>query len=544
MSRVSILRQDDFTGGLNLRADQFQLTNNESPRLLNVEIDPRGGIFSRGAMRRINNVNIAAHWNPRSIEPFYADTDYLMVSTGRSGATNGNVLWTSSTTFNPLNISVTATGGASFAPWGSTLYMVGGVDTANAAKWDGTTETNLTANGGLVWQNDYQTPVGGHMPRADHCIVHAGKLFVANTYEDGVYYPNRVRWSHPNSPENWAELDRIDVTTGGDGITAIASFNGQLLIFKPHAVYALFGFDSDSFQVVEISRTVGASFPHCVATTEYGVYFFSYPDGLFFYNGQTMRDVFESIRPAITEGFVNTGASDEVYVSYINRRIWVSLPYDEQTTVSYPSVSFVLDPSIRANSSSSGSWTMFATADDRGVGPGCSWVRANSTTLHVAAHPTQAQMLSVDIYEQEQDNITGADISFESRYRTRWIDAGSYSQKKMFRRPDLVVKQVENDMNISVEIYGDYEEAEGSEIKSFTVFVPASSGGFVWGSSKWGESNWGSANSGSQVIGGRTIGLARSVQLEFSNVVAGFPQSQKWGISSYTLKYVPRKVKS
>ena len=43
MPQVVVERYDDFTGGLNLRADQFQLSKNESPDMLNVEIDPRGG---------------------------------------------------------------------------------------------------------------------------------------------------------------------------------------------------------------------------------------------------------------------------------------------------------------------------------------------------------------------------------------------------------------------------------------------------------------------------------------------------------------------
>ena len=48
MAALQIFEQQDFTGGLNLRADQFQLADNESPRMLNVEIDPRGGVFARG----------------------------------------------------------------------------------------------------------------------------------------------------------------------------------------------------------------------------------------------------------------------------------------------------------------------------------------------------------------------------------------------------------------------------------------------------------------------------------------------------------------
>lgn len=550
MSRINVLRQDDFTGGLNLRADQFQLAGNESPKMLNIEIDPRGGVFSRGAMRRINTNNISAHWSPRSCSPFYGSSNYLMMTTGKDISGNGNVFWSLGGDFTPLSVSVTAEAGASMAAWGTKLYIAPGRDTANGVRWDGTTETNLTANGGLVWQNDYDLAIGGHMPRANLAIVHAGKLFVANTFE-GSAQPNRLRWSHPNKPEDWAELDRIDVTTGGEGITGLASFNGQLLIFKPHAVFALFGFDSDSFQVVEVSRTVGVLRSHSVATTEYGVYFFSYPDGLFFYDGQRMTDVFEHIRPAIVNGFVPPVAAEETYVSYINRRIWVSLPYSETSTVTTPSAAFVLDPSIRGRAG--GSWVMFSVGDGtasytdsnrHSVAAGCSWIRDDGTVRHVAPHATQAQMLSVDRYDQNEDNVTGTSRPFESSYRTRWLDAGSYSQKKMFRRPDLIVKQVATPISINVEIYGDYEEAEGSEVKSYTVSVPGSSSGFTWGVSKWLEASWGSANTGSQIMTGRNIGLARSVQLEFSNVVTNVPQSQKWGLNSYTLKYIPRRVKS
>ena len=37
----------DFSGGLNLRSDQFNLAPSESPAMLNVDVDPRGGIKMR-----------------------------------------------------------------------------------------------------------------------------------------------------------------------------------------------------------------------------------------------------------------------------------------------------------------------------------------------------------------------------------------------------------------------------------------------------------------------------------------------------------------
>ena len=51
----------DFTGGLNLRADQFNLARNESPALLNVDVDPRGGVSRRDAIDVVNTTALGGH---------------------------------------------------------------------------------------------------------------------------------------------------------------------------------------------------------------------------------------------------------------------------------------------------------------------------------------------------------------------------------------------------------------------------------------------------------------------------------------------------
>ena len=51
--------KSDFTGGLNFRADQFNLLENESPAMLNVEVDPRGGVRRRDAVTKVNSTALA-----------------------------------------------------------------------------------------------------------------------------------------------------------------------------------------------------------------------------------------------------------------------------------------------------------------------------------------------------------------------------------------------------------------------------------------------------------------------------------------------------
>lgn len=536
MAAIRVLRQDDFTGGLNLRADQFQLAPNESPRMLNVEIDPRGGVFQRGAMRDIARDIMASGWQPEGLHPFYAEDHYLMLTTGKVGATNGKVLYSTGSSFSDLSVPVSERHGASFASWGDDLYIATGIDTVSY-RWSTQPTLTLTAltASGPTWQNSYTSGLSGvHMPKAKHAVTHAGKLFVANTYENSVHQGDRIRWSHPNSPGNWAENDYIDINTGSSGITGLAVFAGHLIVFKQNAVFAIFGYDSDTFQVVEISRTLGVVTPHSIAVTERGVYFFSYPDGLMFYDGEKITDVFEPIRPAIESGYISSAPIDGVYVNYINRRIWVSVPYSESGTPTSPTTVFVYDPSIGRD----GSWLQFSTFDDKGAAGGCTFVTTEGSTVHVAVHPTLPVVMEVDIYGNSYDRVDGStNNQFTSRYRTRWLDAGSYSEKKMFRRPDVVAKQSPVPSAIEVKIYGDYEEADNGEIKRYTIDIPASGNGMVWGFSDWAEF-WGAPNPGSQVVTGRSIGLARSIQLEF----VGTP-GVTWGVSSYTLKYNPRRIK-
>jgi hypothetical protein len=535
MSNMRVFRQDDFTGGLNLRADQFQLAPNESPRMLNVEIDPRGGIFSRGAMRSINSTPVTANWSPKVLKQFSGtNNNYVMLGTGLVGTTNGGVFHSQGSNFTDLSVPVSSRTGPSFAPWGGDLYISTGWAT-DSVVWNGTTKTTLTASG-PTWQNSYTTPdiVNKYIPSAKHSVTHAGKIFVANTKEDGVERPNIIRWSHPNNPTNWAADDFIEINDGGSEIRALTVFAGHLVVFKPNGVYAIFGYDSDTFQVVEVSRSVGCPAPQAVATTERGVYFFSYPDGLMLYNGERVIDLFEPIRPALVAGDINPLAVDEIHVNYVNRRVWVSVPYDVDSIVEYPSVAFVYDPTV----SQRGAWLMFSSFDGYGAAGGCTFVEGNGATRHVVAHPSQPYVLQVDLYNQPFDNVDGENNQFNSRYRTRWVDGGSYSQKKMFRRPDIIAKQNVSDSVIGVRAFANFEEADLGGIRNYNISVPASGSGMIWDSALWGDVAWGAANTGSQIVTGRSIGLANCIQLEFTG-----PTGQPWGINSFTLKYNPRRVK-
>ncbi len=535
MSAVSVERYDDFTGGLNLRADQFQLARNESPDMLNVEIDPRGGLFTRGAMREINTTAVSGSWTPQKLFAFQGETPTIMLSTQskiyKSTGTNFTTLQYSAGN----DVAPTTGHGGCFAQWGKTLYLAMGTAGNGGYRWAtaDTYATALTASGvnPNPWQA-YNTPTGGKLPTAEHLAVHANKLFAANTTENAIRYPNRVRWSHENLPEDWMQDDYIDFEGGSDGVTAIAPINGQLVVFKSSSIYVVYGYDSTDFQVVELTSQLGAVSHEHVAVAENGVYFYSHQRGLYFYNGTQVVDLTDNLKGMFDQGYVNNSEIDNIHLSYINRRVWLSLPYSKTTSVNYPSVCFVYDPSIGR-----GAWVAHSIADGYAPIGGCNFRKSDGSYMYLMIHPNIPRVLQVDVYSEEKDLLAGVETGFSSYYRTGWVDGRMYSMKKMFRRPDVVVKQVDSARTINVKVFHNFEEADGNERKSFNISLGPSASGMLWGEGRWGVGYWGVAAAGAQVLRGSNLGLARSVQLLFTGPVGFF-----WGIDSIAYKFNTRKV--
>jgi hypothetical protein len=535
MAQLQIYQQQDFTGGLNFRADQFQLADNESPKMLNVEIDPRGGIFSRGGYERINTTAVGGTWAPWQLHWFTGATPRLMLvnSTKVLHSTGGNF----TTLQSAVGVDVTVSGddGACLVNWGDKLYIGAGQDAANGYRWQ-TTDTYATALTALSttnWSNNYNSPTGNVFPKCEHLCVHANKMFAANLTISGTNYPNRVHWSHEDQPEDWAETDYVEIAAGGTGIRGMAVVAGALVIFKPQAIFVLYGYDSGDFRLAQLSSKLGAVSHRGMAVADTGVYFFSNPEGLFFFDGSRLIDVFDPIRPAVDTGQLNTAAPSAITLSWVNKKLWMSAPYDPETTVTTPKVNFVFDPSIGR----AGAWTMFQSSDGYGLISGCDYTDSSETNLYYMIHPNQPRVLRVDKYTVDVDNITGTTANFTSYYKTKWFDGGSFMQKKMFRRPDFVVKEPSVQSAINVKVYHDYEDGTGNERRAYDLTVTPPAAGLVWGTDLWGD-EWGSGLSTSAVVTGKNLGLARAVQIQLTG-----PAGQSWGINSIGYKYQGRRIK-
>jgi hypothetical protein len=548
MSNIQIFEQKDFTGGLNLRSDQYQLANNESPEMFNVEVDPRGGVFSRGGMQRINTTNVSGTWAPHRLFAFYGETNRLVLNNNNKISYLNGTVFTNIQDSSSVDIVTSNEHGVGCASWGSLLYMVCGVaGTAATAGyyWTGTgTATTLTASGTAphAWQTSV-SPSHYKIPQAEYIAEHANRMFVAHTVEAGVNHPNRLRWSIADYPNNWQEADYIDIEGGGAHITGICVVNGGLVIFKEYAIYYLYGYDTSDFRVVQISNDIGCYSPSSFAVTQQGVFFYSNRKGVYLFDGTNLQNIFEPLRPAYDLGYINTGLPEKVSLSWMGRRLWVSLPYDSSSNVAIrETINLVYDPSM-------GSYTMFSTADGYGVRGGVDFRTSTGEEIRVAIHPNVPCVLEVDKYDLYFDyiNVDGTISGFSTVYRTKWFDGGSYLQRKMFRRPDLVMRETEANQTVNVKVFHDYQEAVGSQKREFDISLLSTSIGMLWDTNNWtlegaGEDQYSSVWS-NDVLGGsiqklQNLGLAKTIQLRFSG-----EQKKPWGFNSIGYKWVPRRVK-
>lgn len=552
---IKSIRTDDFTGGLNYDANAFSLDNNETNDALNVDFNPKGGVSTRWGFKRLNTtaiggggagsvaVNRLFPWNNTSRRLLVSTSTaiYAYPSTSTAGALDN------------LSITHNATYGAGFATWDdrstNVVYVSCGFGNAGR-KISGTTVTSLTSSGTGAWQNDLTNPNGTHMPRAQMVVAHAERLWVANTSESSVEYPNRVRFSHPLFPESWREDDYIDVVAGGPKITGIVAFNGVLVIFKDKAVFALYGFNEETFQLVDISRSVGAVAPNCIAQTERGIYFFSNPEGVFFYDGTSLKDVFEPIRPLLIDSEISEQAVQGMSMGYANRRLYLSLPagqdvvdilafdssveeydkaernYDGGTRAALPTRTFVYDETV-----GNGCWTAYQTSDGFGLVCPVDFLQQDSSILHVAAHPYQPYLLTIDVRENgSADNITGTDVAFESYWTTKWQDAKNVGAKKFWRRPEFIFRREVDVASVRVDVYQDWDSF--TPIKYF-MLTPPEADPNVGNWQSWGEPEFGASH-----LFADSLGLARSVRLKISN-----NSTSPWAVYSIVYRFNPRKNK-
>lgn len=576
VNRREPLNLMDWTGGLNLRRNQFQLADNESPDMFNVNIDPRGGFFSRMGWERWNVVDIVDPavelWKPRNAAVINeAGSDQIIYVVNNSkiySAADDKV-------FSQLSgvVASATPHGADFAPWGDSMYIACGMFNTPYRRFQDDPPQALSQA-----FSEVESPVSNVMPKAEFVAGHAGYLFCAVTSESGQNYFARVRWSHPGKPDSWRASDYIDIDSGGGKITGIMSFRDHLLIFKTNSLWALYGYDEESWQLIKVSIACGCPCITAATRSETAVYFFSASDkgGIYGYSGETPTYISENLRPA----FEAITAFENVFVSWAGRRLWVGVPWAKDVgALADVTSAFVFNPDI-----GDGAWTMYGSSvGSVSVVLDGSDVNAKYPLAALWSAETAA-MVILDRIEDSYDAIlepsvlgtsdggylstsAGQDIGitgrdppgepFQSYYRTRWLHAGWPDRKKSWKRPTFIVREVPFDMDLIVESFRDYNEtqvhrtrtlhlvAKGNQYWTETGYAEANVGGFDWTEGGKDDptgtgADWGPQQQGSNLVRSGSMGLARAIQMR----VRPAPNTlRKWGVDGIVAKIVMRRFR-
>jgi len=523
---------ESFSGGLNFRTDQFNLQPNESPDLLNVDVDPRGGVKLRNGVAAINTSALGA--NVEGVASFFTDggTSQIIANHGTA------VVYSTGSNFSAMSGQAARTAGSRL--YGMTMnnifYGVSG-DKASF-KWAGSgsgSDRGTTLDGS-----------DGNFPIAQYVTFWNNFAWTAKTYESSTYHNSRVRWSNANQAEKWTNTDYVDIDIGerGDVITGMVPLADRLLVFKNNSVHALYGFDSDSFQLITLSRDVGSIALSSPVSTPYGVFFWHDRAGVYLYNGQQFINVFEKLRPAIDNGRISFTTPPQL--AWYDNRLYVSvdmLQYYKSGTQATKRHVFVYDPSIE-------SWSL---------------TDIDAATLHVHAPPGGQPILlgacdstsSPDheghVIKMEQSNPTDAydgstATHMDSHFTTPWMSGKNPVVQKRWGRPQVVMDAAAS-LTMAVEVYTDYDKA--SSRKTVDINIDGRGSSSVWDTARWGNADgsehtspvgvWGaeSANSITDIVRVQSLGNAKSVALKIN----GPSQSNSWEINGIMFTYKPRRLR-
>lgn len=511
--QFNVVFYSDFTGGLNNRSSRQDLQLNETPDCLDVSFNARGGFASR---RGVRTTTTQASLSGGYIGgQFSAGTEVLW------GIDNAGALWTytaggtftSVVTALPADMTRVVTGSV----WGDKLYFVNWLNAGSLLMryWNGTAFTTL----GNVVNNNYSAPTGGNAPLARLSATHQGHMFWADTVESSVRYRSRVRWSHPLQPEDFAAADYFDINPDDqtDQVTALVPFKDFLLVFKRKGVFAIYGYDRDSFVVQRVSVGAGAASAGCVTVNAGVCYWWSLDGNVYAFNGRGVVPIGDRISNVVVDGSVAQN-SDLNRVAWVDNQLFVSLVLNAGGRVL-----FMYDPQV----GKAGAWTKWSFAPTSMF-----WWRSTGTVngLYMTLE-SKGGLFDMASSVQEQDSILGVTSPIAAYYKTAWFTDKDAGLRKKWRRPHITVA-CGDPATLNIHVYHDFMES--TTVKQHQIALTTSGvGNMVWGTGLWDTATWQGSDPSYEFDRTPSLGKSHAVQLKFFVT----DHATKWWIDSVTLPY-------
>ncbi|MFW6288028.1 MAG: hypothetical protein ACOC2J_04685 [bacterium] len=304
MPNNEVFRINDFSGGLNEIGNQVEIGDNQTPSCQNCVFDEMGALVKRKGYKSILDTEIDAD----KIDGIYLfhkkdGARYMIVAAegslyevDESDGTTSILEYDGGGDVDDLN----DTSEVSFTTWGNTCYISTGHD--DLLEFDGdVVKTNSDA------------------PRGTLITNHQNIIFISGNKNN----PSELYYSELGTGD-FSDYSTIKVSTDdGDHINNIIKQQNNLVIFKTNSIHALYGSSEFNFELREVQPNVGTISPRSVVNIMNRL-FFLYRDGVYVFDGTSIKMVSEMITPSIKK-IVNpqeTAAawdSQRYYLAYSDR---------------------------------------------------------------------------------------------------------------------------------------------------------------------------------------------------------------------------------
>lgn len=290
----------DMGGGLNVRKSPLELDPNESPYLLNVQLNGGQGAIKTRQRDSAGVTNVGTGTSGTrfiSIAPIYTDSNRFWMQTAdgwiilfdrSSGEVAGSSLGAGGTTM--LSYAIGPESGGQ-----GPLYMVNQAAVARYA---------TSAGAHNPW-----TASAGTLPSEAKLLLYSNnRMWAANMGAYGALTDpeSSLVWSELGDPRNWPAANVVSFDPhDGDQIRAIVPLGQNLLVFKQRKAWLIYDLDTGANRRigVEVGQLVSAE--RTVVETPHGVVFIDPDRGVCVTDGYKVDFIGEAIQPQLRENQVD-----------------------------------------------------------------------------------------------------------------------------------------------------------------------------------------------------------------------------------------------
>lgn len=288
-------------------------------------------------------------------------------------------------------------------------------------------------------------------PRANSLAVKDEVMFAGGVRSGVTNIYNRLHWSNVADAETWDAADFIDIgEQEEEGITALAVFGEDLIIFKETSVWVLSGRSPATYTLYQVTNLYGTRAPKSVAQLDDWLVFFDDRNGIVAFDGAGFARLSDGNWQYMMEGRGDNSAAEYLSTKNAGYAIadyyFFSMYWDDNTNT-VPSKTFVFHRPTR-------SWVEWDFGFSDGANSG--WLNKG----YVCGHNEEDGSVQSGrvLLGTRVDRTWSPRLTSGVKFQTPWLQLAPGGVKARVRRLFLTFTKPDNGtVNIAVRMYVDGE---------------------------------------------------------------------------------------